>query len=170
MSDNCLNCPYIKEELLRRASYYDTDLDFYESYESRSCYCEKTGGKLSIAGVCTEGGTDYIEPTIHLDLVSGRDRRYRRIQRKKHINHKKAICHHQTTHPVYINKSGKNRMDFSQDIPMEWYKHDGQYSKGKIHCGCKLCKPYKGYYPSYKNERDDKFAKEDIEQYYRDAV
>ena len=22
-----------------------------------------------------------------------------------------------------------------------WYKNDGQYSKGKIHCSCNLCRP-----------------------------
>lgn len=27
----------------------------------------------------------------------------------------------------------------------DWYKHDGQYSKGKIHCGCGLCKFGKKY-------------------------
>lgn len=28
---------------------------------------------------------------------------------------------------------------------LDWYKHDGQYSKGKIHCGCGLCKFGKRY-------------------------
>jgi len=28
---------------------------------------------------------------------------------------------------------------------VEWYHHDGQYSKGKIHCGCGLCKFGKKY-------------------------
>lgn len=23
---------------------------------------------------------------------------------------------------------------------LDWYRHDGQYSKEKIHCGCGLCK------------------------------
>lgn len=27
----------------------------------------------------------------------------------------------------------------------DWYCHDGQYSKGKIHCGCGLCKFGKRY-------------------------
>lgn len=28
---------------------------------------------------------------------------------------------------------------------LDWYPHDGQYSKGKIHCGCGLCKFGKKY-------------------------
>ena len=28
---------------------------------------------------------------------------------------------------------------------LDWYRHDGQYSKGKIHCGCGLCKFGKKY-------------------------
>lgn len=27
----------------------------------------------------------------------------------------------------------------------DWYRHDGQYSKCKIHCGCGLCKFGKKY-------------------------
>lgn len=48
-----------------------------------------------------------------------RDVRKRKIQRKKHISRS-----------VY---------------GLDWYQHDGQYSKGKIHCGCGLCKPSKKY-------------------------
>ncbi len=28
---------------------------------------------------------------------------------------------------------------------LDWYRHDGKYSKGKIHCGCGLCKFGKKY-------------------------
>lgn len=28
---------------------------------------------------------------------------------------------------------------------LDWYPHDGQYSKGKVHCGCGLCKFGKKY-------------------------
>lgn len=48
-----------------------------------------------------------------------RDVRKRKIQRKKHIS--KAV------------------------YGLDWYPHDGQYSKGKIHCGCGLCKFGKKY-------------------------
>lgn len=43
-----------------------------------------------------------------------RDVRNRKIQRKKRISKE-----------VY---------------GFDWYHHDGQYSKGKIHCGCGICK------------------------------
>lgn len=50
---------------------------------------------------------------------------YRRYVRNKTILRKKRI-----SNSVY---------------GFDWYKHDGQYSKGKIHCGCGLCKFGKKY-------------------------
>lgn len=51
-----------------------------------------------------------------------RTRAYRREVRNKAIARKKRIVKY-----VYcMNDSG-------------WYPHDGQYSKGKIHCSCPLC-------------------------------
>ena len=50
---------------------------------------------------------------------------YRRYVRNKTILRKKRI-----SNSVY---------------GLDWYKHDGQYSKGKIHCGCGLCKFGKRY-------------------------
>lgn len=54
-----------------------------------------------------------------------RGREYRRYVRNKTILRKKCI-----SNLVY---------------GLDWYKHDGQYSKGKIHCGCGLCKFGKKY-------------------------
>ena len=34
-------------------------------------------------------------------------------------------------------------MDHSRVVPSEWYRHDGQYDKGKIHCSCRMCNPYR---------------------------
>lgn len=50
---------------------------------------------------------------------------YRRYVRNKTILRKKRI-----SNSVY---------------GFDWYHHDGQYSKGKIHCGCGLCKFGKKY-------------------------
>lgn len=37
---------------------------------------------------------------------------------------------------------------------LDWYRSDGQYSKGKIHCGCGLCKPSKRFrVPSFPDIR-----------------
>lgn len=49
-----------------------------------------------------------------------RNRAYLRDMRRKNIQRKKRI-----SNSVY---------------GFDWYKHDGQYFKGKIHCGCGLCK------------------------------
>jgi hypothetical protein len=48
-----------------------------------------------------------------------RDREYYREMREKHIKRKKRISH--------------------QGRDYWYYKFDGQYSKGKIHCSCPLC-------------------------------
>jgi hypothetical protein len=48
------------------------------------------------------------------------NRRYYRIQRQKHINRKKRIIH--------------NLNDYW------YYKYEGELSKGKIHCGCGMCR------------------------------
>lgn len=52
-----------------------------------------------------------------------RSRDYYRKMRAKHIRRKKAIVHN-------WKWWGENP---------SYYEHDGQYSKGKIHCSCPLC-------------------------------
>ncbi len=54
-----------------------------------------------------------------------RDKAYLRDVRKRKIQRKKRI-----SKTVY---------------GLDWYPHDGQYSNGKIHCGCGLCKFGKKY-------------------------
>lgn len=53
-----------------------------------------------------------------------RTRDYRRKMRAKQIKRKKNIC--------------KNTLPMYEKYP--YYKHDGQYSKGKIHCSCRMCR------------------------------
>ena len=52
-----------------------------------------------------------------------RSRDYYRKMRAKHIKRKKAIVHN---------------WKWWGDNP-QYYKHDGMYSKNKIHCSCALC-------------------------------
>lgn len=54
-----------------------------------------------------------------------RDTCYRRYVRNKAILRKKCIS--KAVHGF------------------DWYRNNGQYSKGKIHCGCNICKPGKKY-------------------------
>ena len=49
-----------------------------------------------------------------------RSRGYNREQRARAITRKKRIC-----------------TEFYGDH--RWYKFDGQYSKGKVHCSCPMC-------------------------------
>ena len=46
------------------------------------------------------------------------------------------------------NKAIARKKRICKELDMTWYNVDGKYSKGKIHCGCPLCKPTKGYLPS----------------------
>ena len=71
---------------------------------------------------------------------------YRRDMRNRKIHHRKYICNH-----VY---------------GFEWYEHDGQYSKGKIHCGCGLCKFGKKYgLPTFRDERENELVKSLMREY-----
>lgn len=63
-----------------------------------------------------------------------RDRAYIRKMRKKHILRKKRI----------------NQMHHAD---MGWYKFDGMYSKGKIHCSCYMC-AFRKYNKNEKTESD----------------
>lgn len=74
-----------------------------------------------------------------ITILSGgyylRNRAYLRNMRRKSIQRKKRI-----SNSVY---------------GFDWYKHDGQYSKGKIHRGCGLCKFGKKYgLPTIKSMRE----------------
>ena len=73
-------------------------------------------------------------------------REYRRYVRNKTILRKKCI-----SNSVY---------------GLDWYKHDGQYSKGKIHCCCGLCKFGKKYgLPTIRDMRENSREQEVLDDY-----
>jgi len=67
---------------------------------------------------------------------------YRRNVRNKKIAYRKRIC--------------------EKHYGWAYYEYDGQYSKGKIHCGCRLCKPDKGYQPSWRDEKKKVIAEAEL--------
>lgn len=75
-----------------------------------------------------------------------RTRSYRREVRNKVIRRKKRVCTH-----VY---------------GYDWYEHDGQYSKGKIHCSCRMC-TYSKFYdlPRLSDDKDKEKVKAAINDY-----
>lgn len=94
---------------------------------------------------------EIFEEEFNLEERKERTRAYRREMRKKHIMRKKRICNAHKTFAVFEN----GKADFSKEVPMEWYKHDGQYSKGKIHCNCGLCKFGRKYgLPTFKQIKE----------------
>jgi hypothetical protein len=77
-----------------------------------------------------------------------RTRAYRREVRNRAITRKKNLIH---------------------TWGFDWYDCDGKYSKGKIHCGCSICKWGRKFgLPTLTTERElEKFHK-DLEDYYND--
>lgn len=85
-----------------------------------------------------------------------RTRAYRRDVRNKTIARKKHLCRE-----LYGMSIG------GQDKPGSWYKHDGQYSKGKIHCSCRMCTYSKWYdLPRLSDMRDKEVVKEALKDLY----
>lgn len=87
-----------------------------------------------------------------------RTRSYRREVRNKHIARKKRICR-----AIYGASIG------GAETPGAWYKHDGQYSKGKIHCSCKICK-YSRHFglPTILDERELEKFNNEVADYYKE--
>ena len=84
-----------------------------------------------------------------------RTRSFRRDVRNRKIARKKRICR-----AIYGASIG------GVENPGAWYKHDGQYSKGKIHCSCKMC-TYSKYYglPTFHDMKEHERFKEAISNY-----
>ena len=86
---------------------------------------------------CLQGANNIKEDSFMEKEQRGTD--YRRYVRSKTILRKKCI-----SNSVY---------------GLDWYKHNGQYSKGKIHCDYGLCKFGKGYgLPTIRDMREFKRA------------
>lgn len=78
-----------------------------------------------------------------------RTRAFRRDVRNKSIRRKKCIA---------ISRDGA-----------DWYKFDGQYSKGKIFCDCGICKFSRKYgLPTMKDEKEIEIIKSALNDYYSD--
>ena len=96
------------------------------------------------------GVNEFCEITEHNQggIQLNRTRSYRREVRNKAIRRKKRICHQ-----VYWDGC-------------DWYKYDGQYSKGKIHCSCKMC-TYSKFYdlPRLSDYKDKEVVKSAMEDY-----
>lgn len=76
-----------------------------------------------------------------------RTRAYRRYVRNKQILRKKSIATH--------------------NYGFDYYEYDGQYSKGKIHCGCGICKFGRKFgLPTVRDEREMSREKLLINDYY----
>lgn len=82
-----------------------------------------------------------------------RSRAYYREVRNKAIRRKKNICKH-----IYWDGC-------------DWYEHDGQYSKNKIHCSCWMC-TYSKYYglPKLKDLKDKERMEASLEYCYEEGI
>lgn len=87
-----------------------------------------------------------------------RPRDYHRKMRAKHIKRKKEIVSHYAAFRVFDG--------------FTYYKHDGMFSKGKIHCSCPLCKA-KAYYGKHVPTMQEKrhyVSEKDMWTEYADMV
>lgn len=85
----------------------------------------------------------------------GRTRSYRRDVRNKTIARKKRICR-----AIY---GGSPHRLYESPEPGYWYKVDGRYAKGKIHCSCEMCTYSKTYkLPTVKEMRASESFKIDL--------
>jgi len=85
---------------------------------------------------------------------------YRRAKRESVINRKVSIIKNSMWGTVKVGT-------FSFDADGTWYKHRGQYDKGKIHCGCETCKCGKKYgLPTIRTERELEKFNTDLSDYY----
>lgn len=87
-----------------------------------------------------------------------RPRDYHRKMRAKHIKRKKEIVSHYAAFRVLDG--------------FTYYKHDGMFSKGKIHCSCPLCKA-KAYYGKHvptMQEKRNYVSEKDMWDEYADMV
>ena len=80
---------------------------------------------------------------------------YHRRMRAKHIKRKKNIVSHYAA--------------FKALDGFTYYKHDGMFSKGKIHCSCPLCKE-KAYYGKHVPTMQEKRYKEAENQMYLECA
>lgn len=84
-----------------------------------------------------------------------RTRSFRRDVRNRKIARKKRLCRE-----LYGASIG------GVESPGKWYNHDGQYSKGKIHCSCKMCTYSKTYgLPTLKDKKEREVVKEALSNY-----
>ena len=84
---------------------------------------------------------------------------YTREVRNKTIARKKKICR-----AIY---GGSPHKLYESPEPGFWYKVDGRYSKGKIHCGCKICKYGKHYdLPTIRTLREQNKFDSELRDYY----
>ncbi|MBO5388910.1 MAG: hypothetical protein J6A59_12365 [Lachnospiraceae bacterium] len=87
-----------------------------------------------------------------------RTRSYRRDVRNKTIARKKRICR-----AIY---GGSPHRLYETPEPGYWYKVDGKYAKGKIHCSCKMCKYSKHYgLPTVRDLREREIERDALKDF-----
>lgn len=80
LEPTCCDCPYIKDEFDIRESYFENKLDD-EPLISKSCYCDKIGGKIGWFGFC--GDEEYVDTDVHLPYYHGKLSKYKHLHRLK---------------------------------------------------------------------------------------
>ena len=83
----CRKCPYIRDELDRRISWYkDVLYDKIADQEEYYCWCEKIGGKIWQYGICDDAYAQSNVP-VHKSKKKRRSKRERDLKHKKHLEY-----------------------------------------------------------------------------------
>lgn len=162
----CKDCPYGKEDFLRRMFWYEkivsergipndiyhnlTPKDVADEFE-QFLWCDKVGGKVFWAGRCEDA---YTEPAISSNR-SKQKRRNKRERDRKYKNHLKFLAENIQYYPspaIYVDEIWVKGQGYIKN-PKPYYKrlyHDN-HSKGK---------GYYKYYKKYSNRCVRRYKKE----------
>ena len=127
-----------EEKLISFPLFFSIFIPYFPTYSLCITYTIRGDFILLIHTITrNKGGTIF---------MANRSRDYYRKVRAKEIKRKKAI------RLMYGDTS--------------WYHHDGQYSKGKVHCSCPICTYSKFYgFDSFKEKKEKEIAKQALREY-----
>lgn len=114
----CRDCPYIKEDFYRRTQGI-TDEYALDEFE-RSCWCEKTGGKIWRYGQC-EDTYDSIPPQINRSKQRKRNKRERDLKHKQQLKFLAKYVDYYPAPVIYTKEIWINGYGFI-DNPKPYYK------------------------------------------------
>ena len=85
------------------------------------------------------------------------------VQKAKNTKRTKAYYRNERNLHIARKKGIIKRLSADSDSPYWVYKHEGELSKGKIHCSCPMCRFYG---PSYSDMKKRANMKQKVKEYW----